>query len=725
MGSNILIPLLGPSASVELVEGDWVIPKLVERIQDLEEHLNRINQPEAHHTDNGTGSFFTDSISSALRVAGRTIDAGLAFIAIEDAARKDLTHKATAEASIIKVSKLNTLKSQIASLEDELRAAQEEAAAARHRATLAQTSLAQTQAAASATLQQRETQLQEEIDNLTTKVETANTAAMEAAQKISSLQNSLETATMDQLELATARIHLEETTKDALEWEQRCIQAEELAATSTQEAESMKAARSSVTHDLNSVRAQLGDVQLQAEDFQRRFLAERLERRRLHEELQTLRGNIRVVCRVRPCLSINSNNTERKPLAVSFPMEAAIRVAASERRVSEYEFSSVLEPHCSQQEVFEEVWPALRSCLDGHNTCIFAYGQTGSGKTHTIIGSEDDGGIAPRALRALFDVAFKEDSSCSLNNNKRKFSVSMLEIYMDSVRDLLLPTTGSSAFSNSLEVLGLGPLTPDHIAAGVERVPGRRWLPVFSADDALAALVQGCAARTIASTALNATSSRSHVIFTLKLQNESTTSCNTSCSMLHLVDLAGSERVARSEAEGLQLKEAQAINKSLSALGDVVAALQAGSPHVPYRNSKLTCLLQDSLGSSSKVLLTCCVAPELESAGETLSTLNFAQRAALVELGPSIADGFSSPCGRSVKSAQHSSPLREKLNKTSCSPAGKTTVTSPSSRASSTSASKIPSPARMGLKTPSPMMAQRPSSAAGNAIRASPLRPQK
>jgi hypothetical protein len=603
------------------------------------------------------------------------------------------------------VKKLNQLRSQIASLEDELKAAQEEAAAARHRASTAQTSLVQIQAASSATLQQREAQLQEEIQKLTIEAETAKTATTAAAQKISLLQSSLEEAKIDQAELAATHANLKLATEAANVWEQRCIHAEELAATATAEAESIKSARSSITHDLNAVRAQLADVQRQAEDFQRRFLAERVERRRLHEELQTLRGNIRVVCRVRPCLE-NKN----KPLAVSFPMEAAIRVAASERRISEFEFSSVLEPHSSQQEVFDEVWPALRSCLDGHNVCIFAYGQTGSGKTHTVIGAEDNLGIAPRALRALFDVARKEDTT---SGNKRKFSVSMLEIYMDSVRDLLSTTPGS----NSLEVLGLGPLTPDHIAAGVERVPGRNWLPVPCADDAMAALVQGCAARTTASTALNATSSRSHVILTLKLQDE----CSNSTSMLSLVDLAGSERVARSEAEGLQLKEAQAINKSLSALGDVVAALQAGSAHVPYRNSKLTCLLQDSLGGSSKMLLMCCVAPELESAGETLSTLNFAQRAALVELGPSVASGYDNNGSTVVGNNSGASPLREKVNRASSSAAS-----SPQAAAafSSPSASKIPSfqsPSRMQVKTPSPMMAQRASSAA----RASPLRPQK
>jgi kinesin family protein C2/C3 len=572
------------------------------------------------------------------------------------------------------------MKSQIASLEDELKAAQEESAAARRRATTMQTSLTQIQAASTATLHQREAQLQEEIESLT-------------------------------LEAESAKILAEE-------WEQRCFEAEEIAATATAEADVIKTARSTITHDLNAVRAQLADVQRQAEDFQRRFLSERAERRRLHEELQTLRGNIRVVCRVRPC------EIKNKPLAVSFPMEAAIRVAASERRISEYEFSSVLEPQSTQQDVFEEVWTALRSCLDGHNVCILAYGQTGSGKTHTIIGNEENPGIAPRALRALFDVARKEDAT---NNNKRKFSVSMLEIYLDSVNELLvLPTTATNTTSNestaALEVLGLGPLTPDHVAAGVERVPGRNWLPVSCADDALAALAQGCAARTTASTTLNASSSRSHVILTLKLQDESTNSS----SMLSLVDLAGSERVARSEAQGLQLREAQAINKSLSALGDVMAALQAGSPHVPYRNSKLTCLLQDSLGGSSKVLLACCVAPEFDSAGETFSTLNFAQRAALVELGPSIACGgtFEHTSNGTFESTNgisfDASPLRERVVvKRAASSLVSTPVGKTIGAQSSLSASKIPSPtARLSLNTPTPT--SRPSSAA----RASPLRPQ-
>ena len=272
------------------------------------------------------------------------------------------------------------------------------------------------------------------------------------------------------------------------------------------------------------------------------------------------------------------------------------------------------------------------------------------------MGTDDNVGIAPRAVRALFDLARQEHEDPSAETTptgtSRKFAVSMLELYLDGVRDLL-----GDDQHKQLDVLGLGPLTQEHIAAGLDRVPGRTWRPVDSSEAALAALDRGSAARVIASTPMNTRSSRSHVVLTLRIEDRADTSGP--CSMLHLVDLAGSERVAKSEAEGQQLKEAQAINKSLSALGDVVSALQERSPHVPYRNSKLTCLLQDSLGGTSKVLLMCCVAPEVESVNETLSTLVFAQRAAAVELGASAPSPNTVAGGGSTAAAQRNhSPRR-------------------------------------------------------------------
>lgn len=142
------------------------------------------------------------------------------------------------------------------------------------------------------------------------------------------------------------------------------------------------------------------------------------------------------------------------------------------------------------------------------------------------------------------------------------------------------------------------------------------------------ALKRGRANRTTHSTEMNDASSRSHELISLRIQNPGE---NSGCfCRLNLTDLAGSERIGKSKVEGQQLVEAQSINKSLSALGDVISALQQGSGHVPYRNSKLTAVLQDSLCGNSKVLLVCNVAPEAEEIGETLSSLAFAQRAAQV-----------------------------------------------------------------------------------------------
>lgn len=557
MSPRLLVPILntaGPAPQiVQLVEEDWVVPRLVERISELEEKLYGSQIEERAEI----GGAWFDKIGAALRSAVDGVDASLAYIAGEDAVKSDSLHQATASALKITVRKLSALKDAAASLEDELKAAQEEAAAARRRADAA------------------EAELDRLRGDLT--AETQRAAGLESALRV---------------------------------------------------AEGAAERRAAATQDLHCTRTRLEEAQRLAEDFQRRFLAERLERRRLHEELQALRGNIRVVCRARPSLS------EETPTALSFPMDAALRVASPVRRgaSSDFEFSGVLRPEATQEDTFGEVWPALRSCLDGHNVCIFAYGQTGAGKTRTMIGDAEDPGVAPRALKSLFQVV-KDESE----EENRILSVSMLEIYMDNVKDLL----ASPQPSKPLEVLGLGPLTPEQLAEGVDRVPGRTWRLVSSAADAVAVLAEGAAARATAATSLNAVSSRSHLIFSVKIQHSGSTSGG-ACSLLNLVDLAGSERVARSEAEGQQLKEAQAINKSLSALGDVVAALQARTPHVPYRNSKLTAVLQDALGRGSKVLLLCCVAPEEEAVTETLSTLAFAQRAAAVELGPSSSSGGSS-----------------------------------------------------------------------------------
>ncbi|KAK9804341.1 hypothetical protein WJX72_008150 [[Myrmecia] bisecta] len=214
----------------------------------------------------------------------------------------------------------------------------------------------------------------------------------------------------------------------------------------------------------------------------------------------------------------------------------------------------------------------------------------------------------------------------------------MLEIYNEAVRDLL---ASEAEGGRSLEVSGMG---AGQLQPGMERIPGLTWRPVAGLEDVSAALAEGSKNRSTASTAMNALSSRSHALLSVWLAAPTP---EAAASVLHLIDLAGSERVRKSEVAGRQLKEAQSINKSLSALGDVISALQRKGPHIPFRNSKLTQVLQDSLCGSSKVLLVCNLSPEPGSASETLSSLNFASRAAQVELGPAKKQAPATPIEQS------------------------------------------------------------------------------
>ncbi|KAJ9514843.1 hypothetical protein QJQ45_028616 [Haematococcus lacustris] len=380
----------------------------------------------------------------------------------------------------------------------------------------------------------------------------------------------------------------------------------------------------SLHRKLESSVQQLELFRKQAAEFQERFHRERQCRRRLHEQLQQQRGNIRVMCRVRP---VQDGHTS----IVSCPLEGLIIVSPPDRRPQQFEYDCVF-ADATQEVVYAEVSPLVRSCADGHNVCIFAYGQTGSGKTHTMQGTAEQPGLNLRSLQDLFAIADEESRDCTW-----QLKVSMAEIYNDAVYDLLCPP-GILA-SAPLEVSGLG---PGELPPTAERVLGLNWRTVSSLEQVKQVLVEGSANRTTASTALNASSSRSHALLSVRI-TATAVDGRTTTSTLHLVDLAGSERVHKSEVVGQQLKESQSINKSLSALGDVVSALQRRTPHVPFRNSKLTQVLQDALSGSSKVLLVCNVAPEAASASETLSSLNFAARAAQVELSNRKASERANP----------------------------------------------------------------------------------
>lgn len=349
------------------------------------------------------------------------------------------------------------------------------------------------------------------------------------------------------------------------------------------------------------------------------------ENRKLYNQVQDLKGNIRVYCRVRPFLPGQQNSLS----TVDHIDDGNITITTPSKYGKEgkksFTFNKVFGPSVTQAEVFADTQPLIRSVLDGYNVCIFAYGQTGSGKTHTMTGPSDltteTLGVNYRALSDLFIISEQRKDVISYD-----ISVQMVEIYNEQVRDLL---------------------TPDGVNKKVEirnssqkgfNLPDANLVPVTSTSDVLNLMDLGHKNRSVSATALNDRSSRSHSCLTVHVQGRNMTSGTVLRGSMHLVDLAGSERVDKSEVLGDRLKEATHINKSLSALGDVIASLAQKNSHVPYRNSKLTQLLQDSLGGQAKTLMFVHISPELNAVGETLSTLKFAERVSTVELGSARAN---------------------------------------------------------------------------------------
>ncbi|VAH09431.1 unnamed protein product [Triticum turgidum subsp. durum] len=345
------------------------------------------------------------------------------------------------------------------------------------------------------------------------------------------------------------------------------------------------------------------------------------ENQKLFNEVQELRGNIRVYCRVRPFLP----GQDKKSTTIDYIGESGDLLISNPLKQGKdgqrmFKFNKVFNSFASQADVFSDTQPLIRSVLDGFNVCIFAYGQTGSGKTYTMSGpstSKKDWGVNYRALNDLFDISLNRRNIFSY-----EVGVQMVEIYNEQVRDLL---------SNKIAQKRLGIWSTSQPNGLV--LPDASLYPVKSTSDVLDLMEIGLANRAVGATALNERSSRSHSILTVHVRGVDVKTGSISRGCLHLVDLAGSERVERSEATGDRLKEAQHINKSLSALGDVIFALAQKNAHVPYRNSKLTQVLQSSLGGQAKTLMFVQINPDVESYSETISTLKFAERVSGVELG--------------------------------------------------------------------------------------------
>ncbi|XP_061450360.1 kinesin-like protein KIFC3 isoform X2 [Rhineura floridana] len=373
---------------------------------------------------------------------------------------------------------------------------------------------------------------------------------------------------------------------------------------------------------LQSAKAEIGqaieEVNNTNQELLRKYRRELQLRKKCHNELVRLKGNIRVFGRVRPVCKEDGVGPEAAN-AVTFDSDddAVLHLMHKGKLVS-FELDKVFPPEATQEDVFREVQSLITSCIDGYNVCIFAYGQTGAGKTYTMEGTPENPGINQRALQLLFSEVQVKASDWNY-----KITVSVAEIYNEALRDLL-----GKEPQEKLDIK----LCPD--GSGQLYVPGLTEFPVHCVEDINQVFEFGHIHRATESTYLNEHSSRSHALLIVTVRGLDYSTGIRTTGKLNLVDLAGSERVGRSGAEGSRLREAQYINKSLSALGDVIYALRSRQGHVPFRNSKLTYLLQDSLSGESKTLMMVQVSPVEKNTSETLCSLKFAERVRSVELGP-------------------------------------------------------------------------------------------
>ena len=388
--------------------------------------------------------------------------------------------------------------------------------------------------------------------------------------------------------------------------------------------ESDSQAQSQAFADLN---ARMQEAIESAAEANSKLRAEESLRRKLHNQVQELKGNIRVFCRVRPTLP-----NEEDPARIAFPDDQEdckeIVVTGPEKKSAvgndatskhSFSFDRVFSPRAANPEVFDEISQLVQSALDGYNVCIFCYGQTGSGKTYTMSSTD---GMIPLAVKQIYDTAH------SLKEKGWSYDMagSFIEVYNENLNDLL---GKAEDFDKKRHEIRHDQQRCKTAVTDVEEV-------VLDSPDTVATLLQRASKnRSVAATKANERSSRGHSVFILKLTGSNSITGERSEGTLNLVDLAGSERLTHSGATGDRLKETQSINRSLSCLGDVIAALGQGKEgtHIPYRNSKLTYLLQHSLGGNSKTLMFVMASPLVAHLGETVTSLKFATKVGNTHIG--------------------------------------------------------------------------------------------
>ena len=331
-------------------------------------------------------------------------------------------------------------------------------------------------------------------------------------------------------------------------------------------------------------------------------------------------ANVNVICRFRPMNDLEKTTGNETVANFTSPTSLTFH-SSREKNVYRFNFDRIFPPSSTQQDIYDfGVKGIIESVLDGYNGTVLAYGQTSSGKTYTMQGEMDEErrqGIIPRMINHVFKYIYQNEGTDFM------IKVSMIEIYQEKIRDLF------DCSRNNLNI------REDSIK-GIY-VDGASERYVGCPNDVLALLEVGSENRAVAATNMNEHSSRSHSIFILTINQTNKQQGFSKIGKLYLVDLAGSEKISKTGATGHTLEEAKNINKSLTTLGRVINSLTDGkSTHIPYRESKLTRVLQESLGGNSKTCLIITCSPSIYNESESLSTLRFGERAKKIKNKPKI-----------------------------------------------------------------------------------------
>ncbi|XP_050680561.1 kinesin-like protein Klp61F [Leptidea sinapis] len=347
--------------------------------------------------------------------------------------------------------------------------------------------------------------------------------------------------------------------------------------------------------------------------------------------------NIQVFVRLRPLNQREKDIRSLGVIEVANGREVIVRLSQNSLHTKKFTFDRAFPPNSKQVEIYQEVVsPLIEEVLAGYNCTVFAYGQTGTGKTHTMVGepasnettwqNDPQAGIIPRALSQLFD-------ELRLSNSEYTVRVSYLELYNEELFDLLSTSEDNSKLR----------IYEDVSKKGANIVNGLEEITVYNKNEVYKIMSQGQERKKVASTLMNSQSSRSHTVFTIVVHMKDNSSEGEELvriGKLNLVDLAGSENISKAgsdnPAKRERARECVNINQSLLTLGRVITALVERHPHIPYRESKLTRILQESLGGRTKTSIIATVSPGHKDLEETMSTLDYANRAKNIQNKPEI-----------------------------------------------------------------------------------------